>query len=89
MEKGVLDILTVIDPKLMPVKLACAVPYRCLGCLGLDNDLVARTNNRLERFHLVGTIRTISQDFVAEFTDVAQGRRKRGNNRNTKTRKRW
>ncbi|OWZ07807.1 hypothetical protein PHMEG_00019759 [Phytophthora megakarya] len=138
-EKGVLDILTVIDLELVPrqgirwVKRTIRTRCDAAGIVytrskwrvfwgyfretwleqynidawnvhGLDNDVVARTNNPLERLHrelnrsfptphpsiatFVRTIRTISKGFVAKLTDVAQGRRKRGNKRNVKTRKR-
>ncbi|OWY98455.1 hypothetical protein PHMEG_00030778 [Phytophthora megakarya] len=119
MEKGVFVILTVIDPKLVPWQgirwVKRTIRYfretwldrynsDAWNVHGLDNDLVARTNNLLERFHrelnrsfptphpniatFVRTIRTISQDFVAKLTDVALGRPKRGNKRNAKTQNR-
>ncbi|KAK1930450.1 hypothetical protein P3T76_014121 [Phytophthora citrophthora] len=121
MKKGVLDVLTVIDPKLVPregirwvkrtIRSRCIQAglsysrskwklfwgyFRATWIDRLENSLVARTNNPLERFHLelnrsfptphpnivtfVLTIRTISQDFVTKLSDVAQGRRKRGRN---------
>ncbi|KAJ8535238.1 hypothetical protein ON010_g13500 [Phytophthora cinnamomi] len=69
----------------------------------LENSLVARTNNPLVRFNrelnqafpsphpniatFVRVIRDISQNYVAKLTNVAQGRRRRGNRLNAKKRK--
>ncbi|KAJ8575019.1 hypothetical protein ON010_g4194 [Phytophthora cinnamomi] len=74
-----------------------------LHVFGLENSLVARTNNPLERFNrelnqafpsphpniatFVRVIRDISQNYVAKLTNVAQGRRRRGNRLNAKRRK--
>ncbi|OWY95641.1 hypothetical protein PHMEG_00034300 [Phytophthora megakarya] len=91
MEKGVLDILTVIVPKLIPVQeirwvkrtihTRCHVPELGTlvlngGCFGdisekigmrcLDNDIVARTNNWLERFH-----RGLNRSFPTPHPNIA------------------
>ncbi|KAE8964032.1 hypothetical protein PR001_g29186 [Phytophthora rubi] len=138
MAKGVLDVLTVIDPKFVPLQgirwvkktirtqcVAAGIAYSRTkwkqfwgyfratwleryniedwNVHGLGNDLIARTNNPLERFHrelnrafptphpnivtFVKIIRTISQNFVAKLANVAQGRRKRGNRSNANKRK--
>ncbi|POM80318.1 Hypothetical protein PHPALM_1860 [Phytophthora palmivora] len=137
MTKGVLDMLTAIDPELVPdkgikwvkreIRMRCAATgisyphpkwkafwsyFRATwlehynskewNLYGVQNKLVARTNNLLERFHrelnrafsphpsivtFVSTIRQISQDYVAKLADIATGRRNRGTTTNAKVRK--
>ncbi|POM62789.1 hypothetical protein PHPALM_28012 [Phytophthora palmivora] len=134
MTKGVLDILTVIDPELVPdkgikwvkreIRMRCASTgisyshpkWKAFGgyframllelynieewnVYDVQNELVARTNNPLERFYrelnrafsphpsivtFVSTIRQISQDNVAKLTDIVTGRRNRGTTTNAK-----
>ncbi|OWY90539.1 hypothetical protein PHMEG_00041294 [Phytophthora megakarya] len=100
MEKGVFDILTVIDPKLVPWQGIRWVKrtIRCfeniseklgsIGTISMPGMSMASTMillpGQITLSNGPSTIRTISQDFVAKLTDVAQGRRKRGNKRNAK-----
>ncbi|KAJ8540736.1 hypothetical protein ON010_g12489 [Phytophthora cinnamomi] len=66
---------------------------------GLENSLVARTNNHLHELNpsfpnpapnvtsIVSVVRAISQGYSTKHANRAQGRRKRGNKRNAKKRK--
>jgi hypothetical protein len=136
MERGVLDMLTVIEPSTVArqgvkwvknkIRSRCeeeGIDYSTgkwarfwryfratwLGRYaieewnvhGLENYLVARTNNPLERFHrelnkafptphpnlvaFVTVIRKISQQYVAKLDNIATGRRKPNTKKNAKT----
>ncbi|ETN01854.1 hypothetical protein PPTG_16934 [Phytophthora nicotianae INRA-310] len=110
MEKGVLDVLTVIDPNLVPrhgirwvkrtIRAKCAATGIVCTRIKWKQFWGYFRATWLERYNIeselnrsfptphpniatfVNVIRTISQDYVTKLTNVAQGRRSRGNKTN-------